>query len=402
MRWTPLRSLSILALLAGLSGCGRSEVGPPAGGAASAEPAAPALSGVTPAVASVDATGAPALAEDEPPPQAAGTRPVVNLGGVATPPLPPPEGSHRLAITGLMVRAYARPTASSKVVGYLRAGAVVEAEPEPAGTEGCPGGWRRLKPHGYVCVGREATLDLEHEIVRAASRRPDVTQKLPYMYGVVTRGGPAYARLPTEADLKQFEPSLKKHLAKWKKDEVSGAGYGLDVWQKWADKPAPPAPAIEALEQRITDGVPWFLEGGRQIPNLSGLIKSPEDMKIDAVSRRNGVAFVESFLYEGRRYNVSTDLRVIPADRFRPIRGSDFHGWEIGEELDFPFALVRRPGGKKWRLDKDAKKLVSAGELEWRSAVPLTGKQQFFSGKLHYETKDGLWVDDRHAGRVDP
>ena len=35
-------------------------------------------------------------------------------------------------------------------------------------------------------------------------------------------------------------------------------------------------------------------------------------------------------LPEGRRYGVSTDLRVLPTDRYRPIRGSDIHGYEIG------------------------------------------------------------------------
>ena len=39
-------------------------------------------------------------------------------------------------------------------------------------------------------------------------------------------------------------------------------------------------------------------------------------MKIGEFSQHNGVAFVESFLSEGRRYNVSTDLRVLPG---RPL-----------------------------------------------------------------------------------
>lgn len=386
---------ALIAALAGLPACGRSSAGQAEGGSASA--AAPPLSGAASAATQPASASAE---EEEPPPPPSGAPPVVSLGGVATPPPLPPEGSPRLGVSSLITRVYLKPSANSRVVGYLRAGAIVEMEPEAAGTEGCSGGWRRIKPYGHVCLGKEATTDLQNEIVRAASRRPDVSQKLPYMYGVVTRGGPAYARLPTEADLEKYEPSLKKHLAKWEKDEVSGASYGLDVWLKWADKPAPAA--LEALEQRVTDGIPWFLQGGRQVPDLSGLIKSPEDVKIDQVARRNGVAFLESFLHEGRRYNVSTDLRVIPADRFRPIRGSDFHGWEIGKDIDFPFALVRRPGGKLWRYDRESKKLSAAGDLEWRSAVALTGKQQVWSGKLHYETKDGLWVDDRHAGRVDP
>lgn len=390
-------AIALLGLLAALPACGGGSKGNPGGEATSAAPALP--SGAVPGTASAAASGAPAGADDEPPPPPTSGPPVVSLGGVATPPAAASEGSPRLGVIGLLARVYAKPSTEAKRVGFLRAGAVIEVEPEAVGTAGCAGGWRKIKPYGFVCVGQDVTLDLQHEILRAATRRPDVTQKLPYMYGVVTRGGPAYARIPTEADLKRFEPGLKKHLAKWEKDEVSGAAYGLDVWLKWHDGKAPTA--LEALEARVTDpDIPWFLRDGRQAPNLSGLIKGPEGVKIDEVARRNGVAFVESFLHEGRRYNVSTDLRVVPADRFRPIRGSDFHGYEIGKDVDFPFALVRRAGGKRYRLD--GKKLVAAGELEWRAAVQLTGKQQFFKDVLHYETKDGDWVGDRHAGRVDP
>jgi hypothetical protein len=70
-------------------------------------------------------------------------------------------------------------------------------EPEVAGTAGCKNGYRKIKPYGYVCVGPEATIDLQHPIARASTRRPDITQKLPYMYGVTMRGGPVYARIPT-------------------------------------------------------------------------------------------------------------------------------------------------------------------------------------------------------------
>ncbi|MEZ4314901.1 MAG: L,D-transpeptidase, partial [Polyangiaceae bacterium] len=294
----------------------------------------------------------------------------------------------------------AKPNPQSKRIGALRAGAVVQMDPEPAGTTGCPGGWRKIQPAGYVCVGPDATLDLDNPIVRATTRRPDITQKLPYMYGTVTRGGPVYARIPTGEDLKKYEPSLKKHLAKWEKDKESGATYGLDLWFKWKPQ-KDQIPALDALEQGITDDdIPWYLKDGARVPNLSGLVKTADAVKIDQVNRRNGVAFIDSFLHEGRRYNVSTDLRVMPADRFRAIRGSDFHGYLIGKDIDFPFALVRRPNAKKYRWD--GKKMVSAGDVEWRSAIALTGKQKIVSGKLHYETKDGFWLDDRTSGRVDP
>lgn len=327
---------------------------------------------------------------------------MVSLDGAARPPSPPVEGVPRAASIAMSTDVFAKPAREATRIGWLRAGAIVElAEEGSAGKSGCPGGWRRIKPAGYVCIGPEATLDLNHPIVKASARRPDIAQKLPYMYGVVTRGGPVYSRIPTEDDLKKYEPNLKKHYAKWEKDTESGAAYGLELWLKWRDKNAPPA--LEALEQRITDtDIPIFLRGHKQVPNLSGLVKSNDAIKIDSLSRRNGVAFIDSFLFEGRRYNVSTDLRVMPADRFRPIRGSEFHGYLIGKDIDFPFALVRGKNAKKYSWSDSKKAMVEAGDLEWRSAVALTGKQKFYKNVLHYETKDGFYVDDRKAGRVDP
>jgi hypothetical protein len=343
------------------------------------------------------ATGASA-AVDEGPPLIAPAVPVVDLAGVATVP-PPPEGP-RVAALGWVTPIYARPSKLARRMGHLRAGAVVVAAPESEPARDCQGGWRGIEPAGFVCLGEEATTDLAHPIVRATARRADPTGRLPYMYGVVTRGGPVYARLPTAADLARHEPNLASHLAKWKADEESGARYGLDVWLRWTPGTGAPDP-IRALEERTTDPtLPWFLEGGAQAPNLSGLVKSAADVKVAEIARRQGRSFLESFLFEGRRYNVTPDLLVVPADRFRPIRGSAFHGWQVDKELAFPFALVRRPGARKWLWNGSA--MVDGGALEWRSAVPLTDRKRFHGGVLHFEAKEGFWVDDRHVGRVDP
>ena len=322
--------------------------------------------------------------------------PLVDLAGQAHP-APPEKDGPKLAARAMLVPVLDQPTPEARKIGALRAGAIVAIEGGEAGKDGCSGGWRKIAPVGYVCLGDKATLDLDDPIVKATARRPDTTQKLPYMYGTVTRGGPAYGRIPTQADLDEYEPHLDKHIAKWKKDEVSGAAYGLELWYKW--KPKPDLSAYEAWEKKVTDpDVPAFLKDNAMAPNLVSESK-PSSAKIGEIARRQGAAFLDSFVVLGRRYNLTTDLRVVPGDRYRPIKGSDYHGVRIGEEVHIPFVLIRKKDARKWTLS--GKKLADGGELPSWTAVDLTGKQQFFGGVLHYETKDGYWVDDRHASRVD-
>jgi len=327
--------------------------------------------------------------------------PLVDLAGVHHPPPPIADGAPRVAARAMLVPIHARPDASARTIGFLRAGAIVETTPEVAGKAGCPGGWKRLVPTGFACLGDKLTENLDDPIVRATARRPDASQSLPYMYGTVTRGGPVYAKLPTDDELRAHEPNLTKHFRKWKEDEVSGASYGHELWFKWRTPPS--YTAWEAHEERLTDTeIPFYLRDGGRVPNLSGLVKEPSIVKIDQVDRRQGAAFLESFLWEGRRYNVTTDLRVAPADRYRPIRGSTHHGVQLGVEKQLPLVLIRKAGGKRWLWQASKKAMIADGELEYRGAHELTGKQQFFRGVLHFETKDGFWVDDRHASRLDP
>ena len=92
---------------------------------------------------------------------------------------------------------YSRPDATSKRVGYLRLGGSVARDPKPAGTAGCPGGWYRVYPRGYVCTGTDATTDPENPIARAAAVRPDITKAMPYRYAFVRAVAPLYLRIPT-------------------------------------------------------------------------------------------------------------------------------------------------------------------------------------------------------------
>ncbi|MFO0549063.1 MAG: L,D-transpeptidase family protein [Polyangiaceae bacterium] len=392
------RSITMAVAVLALLGCGkRKQDSSPALWVATSSSTSTGQASLPPPPTS--SAEADAQADNALPPASSGGA-VVELDGSYHPAPPIPDGAPRIAARALQVPVFARPSEASKRIGTLRAGAIVEADASDMGKDGCPGGWRGIKPAGFVCLGDKATTDLDDPLVRAMSRGPDRSQRLPYMYGTVTRGGPAYSRIPTEDEIRKFEPGLKKHIQKWKTDPVSGAEYGYELWFKW--KSPPTGTAWQAWEDRVTDtDIPFYLQNGGSLPTLPGTTK-PDSVKIDQVDRKQGAAFIESFLYEGRRYNVTTDMRLIPADRYRPIRGSDYHGVRIGVDVDFPFALIRKKGAKRYLWSASKKKMVEDEDLDYRAFVALTGKQKMVGGVLHYETKDGFWVDDRHASRLDP
>jgi hypothetical protein len=75
---------------------------------------------------------------------------------------------------------------------------------------------------------------------------------------------------------------------------------------------------------------------------------------------------------------------------------------EIGKGVEFPLALVREPGARYVVFERAGNRLLEGPVAPYREAVPLTGRQQFFHDVLHYETKDGHWLSDRDASRLDP
>ncbi|WP_438019217.1 L,D-transpeptidase family protein [Sorangium sp. So ce315] len=84
----------------------------------------------------------------------------------------PREEVHELASIARETWIFAEPRWTARRIGYLRAGAIVARRPEPSGRESCGGGWYRVEPSGYVCIGASATLNIHDIAVEASSRRP--------------------------------------------------------------------------------------------------------------------------------------------------------------------------------------------------------------------------------------
>src|SRR5690606_10619452 len=91
-------------------------------------------------------------------------------------------------------------------LGYLRVGAVVDARGPLLKNEGCAGGWLRINPRGFVCLGKGATQDLDHPIVLQSRVRPVRGEGFPYPYARSRDQPPdRYFRLPTQQQMIEIE-----------------------------------------------------------------------------------------------------------------------------------------------------------------------------------------------------
>jgi hypothetical protein len=346
--------------------------------------------GSTPVLSRVVESAAPAPSAPAP---VAPRLPRVTLDGEVHAPAPEPVApGPRVFAKALRVWVFATPSTGATKLGYLRAGASSVTTAKASGFDGCPGGWFHVEPEGFVCVGPSATTDpTDKTVIATLGTQPDVSRRLPYIYGTVRKPGPIYGRVPSEAELAQVEPELAERMNTWLAAEGEvGARYAPQVWLGGVTPPD----AAEAWASKRSDPLPKFLEIAK---GANGA-----DAVVDHMRPKVGYSLLETFLSAGRRYGVTSDLTLVAIDRLRPIQGSSFHGVEIGKGIALPFAFVRSPDAKYWEYDAKKKKFREAGPADYRAAVHLTGKQKFFHGRLHFEVDAGKWLSDQDASRIDP
>ena len=324
-----------------------------------------------------------------------------------------------LGITAFVATVYKEPRDTSKKLGYLRVGAKVERSADPVSTSGCPGGWYGIKPKGYVCAVEEATTDLEHPILRAAAKRPDLKAALPYRYAFVRAVLPLYVHVPTAEEQSKSEFKLGEHLEWFKKhvNEVSSVTLGANdvpmdergvpisskkLGELGAGKNSLELP-IGALLGGDSDGdpIPFWLAGGkRAIANISDFKVPQYAAFADRARRHTGLALVASFAtgpeYGERRFAVTTDLRLAPASKIKPDAGSPWHGLELSESFTLPLAFVRSQGARGFKIIKG--RTVAHGDLEYRSVIELTGKMRTLGAETFFRTKDKRWLNQADVG----
>jgi lipoprotein-anchoring transpeptidase ErfK/SrfK len=317
----------------------------------------------------------------------------------------------------MQVWVHESPGSSSRKLGYLRLGGTIARGTAPAGTDGCPGGWYSIYPRGFVCVGEEASLDPAAPLVRAASVRPDLSRPMPYHYGFVRAVAPQYLRVPSKDEQTASEFALEKHLTWWAREGAAANGVvpgandvALDASGVAID--GSPLPGGVKTSSQLSQGelfggasdhdpVPFWLVGGRQIPNVSGFKVPGYAVFADRVRRHTGLAFIGSFPTGDdsfdRRFAVTTDLRLVPVSKVKPDEASPFHGVAVKTVDELPFAWVRSVDAHVYRFDGD--KPVSIDQtLVRRTTHKLSGRTRKVGEVTYRETSDGRWLKGTEVG----
>jgi hypothetical protein len=277
-----------------------------------------------------------------------------------------------LAALGKITTVYAQPNWDARKLGYLRAGAVVRRETEPVTTRACRAGWYRIEPEGYVCASGDATLDVNHPIVHASRLRPDRDAPLPYVYGMSRFPAPPfYVKLPTPTEQANTELDLRNH-------------------QRTA--------STREWNVPLGDVPPLFVDG-KQSPTLRRFERDLPGITTGFAMPKSGFAFLSFFEAEQRVWGMSVDLELMPLDRVRPVAVSAFHGLALDAETTLPLVFVRARNAYVYTGTPG--KLVAGRPLEFREAVPVTGKRVNSKGIEFLETRDGSYLRNENLVYVD-
>lgn len=304
--------------------------------------------------------------------------------GTAADALPFPPDGNRVASIAWRTWVYTDTGPRRTRYGYLRAGAIVPRRGPEIRNDGCPGGWYRVNPRGFVCVGLGATLDLGSPVVVASDVRPRRGEALPYLYALAKEPGPHfYFRLPTPGEMLQVEgPGYAARAAEWQ--AALSAGGLRDV----VGEVGPPPDSIPR-GQGASLTKPYGTE--------KGLHRTVQAGQSD---RDAGFAIARVMEWEHRAFGLTTELDLIPLDRTRIVRPSSFHGVALGEGEGVSAAIVT----KRWALryvEAAPGVLQPAGTFEYRQGVKLTGRTVMWEGVKFWEGVDGSFVPASSALVVD-
>lgn len=315
------------------------------------------------------------------------------LGELALPRVPPLDvlvprparatpAPPRLGALDLEVYVRQSPRPSSPEIGVLHIGASVVRGADPVSRTGCAGGWYAVQPEGYVCHDRATTLEPDrHPLLLAKqSHAGDFTAARPYRWYESRGDAPLYKRIPTPDEQRRSEAELERHL---RRSHVDLGGYDQDI--------------------------PDFLTGGALSPWAR--VHTPGDRRprLRFVPPRSTVAVTSELGVAGRRFLLTSDLLLVPADRVKEQVPSTFAGVHLdGARVRLPIAFVRGEPKPRFRmlvpdvlpasttqtLPRPQPTGTHFARLSW---LALTGRSQVHRSKTYLETSAGDWIRESDA-----
>lgn len=254
-------------------------------------------------------------------------------------------------------------------LGYLRVGqrVALKSEDKVEG-QGCPKGFYRVEPLGFVCDDDTVTRQQSTPFLRANGLTSPRDTPFPYDWAI-SNGAPMYARLPTVDEQRRKENRYGK----------VGVWHPLPKFSRGHEHLATLEPIAAA------DPMPAFLEGGMgpRGPVLSVVRKG--------VPHGTLFAYTRAFDHGGRTFLLSADLTVVPADRVRQFRRSTFHGVELDAQTSLPRAWFRVRPRPVFRREGNAF-VATERTFALRSHVGLTGTEVEHDGRRFLETTTGDWA----------
>lgn len=368
-----LRRLPILAIA--LSSACSADRGAPS--PAFAPTPAPSPASSMPPLAPVDADAGPVAADALP--SADATSPDA---GATTPPPPPPRP--RIGSVGRITWIYGQPSRKVGPIGFIRPGTSVtlRSEEPTRGPDCTSNRWYAIEPRGFVCNDSTTTLALDSEPFKAlAALGPDRTSPWPYRYAYST-GAPMYGRLPAAEQQRKVERAWRP-VDKLPRNTRPRSGHEeLAGWDPIAG----------------TDSAPYFA-GGAELPRMpgqrTGLLRweIPEGQML---------SYRMAFEHQCRVFLASPDLTLVPADRMRPFRPSDFHGVVIEGDVKLPIAWIRHAPKDRYRRADDGTIAKTADTWPARSWIQLTGHKVTRGSEVFLETcEQGVFVRQADASVVE-
>lgn len=304
-------------------------------------------------------------------------------------------GRGRIFSKGYETFIYATPDKTKHQIGYVRVGHSVRLRPDADGQvrpqrgPACAGGYYPVMPRGFVCLDRSATLSPEGRYTSAMSGLVPSTEPLPYGYAL-SNGTPMYRRLPTRAE--------------WEREERHLGAPGTHGPLSWGNK-GHEVLAVKELPQ-VTGELPWFLDAGGAAGSAAplGLVRR-------SIPLGSMLAYSRVFEHEGRRFLLSADGTVVPADRTRPFREVSFEGVELGGERSLPLGWFRQEGAARYRVSGSAGALEATRDggfprlghvrLDPSASAEPIGGRRLLRTLERAPSGEPWWVDEAEVTRVD-